>query len=54
MTHDVLSFPFEPERTVIDGRFLVKGELGQGGMGRCYRVWQSSVERVCVLKMLAP
>ena len=54
MTHEVLSFPFEPDKTVIDGRFLVKGELGQGGMGRCYRVWQASVERVCVLKMLAP
>lgn len=54
VNHNVLPFPFEPEKTLIDGRFLVKGELGQGGMGRCYRVWQQSIERLCVLKMLAP
>jgi hypothetical protein len=50
----VLPFPFEADKTLIDGRFLIKGELGQGGMGRCYRVWQGSLERLCVLKMLAP
>jgi serine/threonine protein kinase len=54
MTHPVLPFPFEPDKTVVDSRFLIKGELGQGGMGRCYRAWQESLERLCVLKMLAP
>jgi serine/threonine protein kinase len=56
MTHVVpsLPFPFEPETTVVDDRFVIKSELGQGGMGRCYRVLQKNLDRVCVLKMLAP
>ena len=55
MSHDVLPWPFEPDRTVIDGRFRVKGIVGQGGMGRVYRVEDMNLfDRICVLKMLAP
>ena len=50
----LLPFPFEPEKTVVDDRFVIKSELGQGGMGRCYRVLQKNLDRICVLKMLAP
>jgi serine/threonine protein kinase len=49
-----LIFPFERDKTVVDGRFVIKGELGQGGMGRCYFAFQSNLDRTCVLKMLAP
>ena len=40
--------------TLVDGRFVIRGMLGQGGMGLALRAWEPEWERDCVLKMLAP
>jgi len=38
--------------TVIDGRFEVRGFLGQGGMGTVYRAWQKSIGREVAIKVI--
>jgi serine/threonine-protein kinase len=38
--------------TVIDGRFEIRDQLGQGGMGTVYRAWQRSVGREVAIKLI--
>lgn len=38
--------------TLIDGRYLVLGRLGEGAMGVVYRAWQRSTAREVALKVL--
>ncbi len=37
---------------VVDGRFEIRGLLGQGGMGAVYRAWQRSVGRDVAIKLI--
>ena len=38
--------------TVVDGRFEIRGLLGEGGMGTVYRAWQRSVGREVAIKVI--
>ncbi len=40
--------------SVLGGRYEVLGELGKGGMGRVYKVWDKEVEEEVALKLLNP
>ncbi|HVV88598.1 MAG TPA: protein kinase [Kofleriaceae bacterium] len=37
---------------VVDGRFEIRGLLGQGGMGAVYRAWQRSIGREVAIKLI--
>ncbi len=37
---------------VVDGRFEIRGLLGEGGMGTVYRAWQRSVGREVAIKVI--
>ncbi|MDX2092993.1 MAG: protein kinase, partial [Kofleriaceae bacterium] len=37
---------------VIDGRFEIRGRLGEGGMGTVYRAWQRSIGREVAIKLI--
>ena len=39
---------------LLDGRYLIDGVLGQGGMGSVYRAVQTSMQRPVAVKMLHP
>lgn len=39
---------------IFDGRYEVRGLLGDGGMGTVYRGWQISVEREVAIKVIHP
>ena len=50
---DIADPPARPFPRVI-GRYEVRGELGQGGMGVVWKVWDLALHREAALKMLRP